>query len=84
MNREEIVRKITGILNDNYLSDLPENVSEETTFEELNLDSLDRIELVMLIDEGFGIYTDDRDWEDSETIKDAVEIIQKYLNHADE
>ena len=72
MNREEIVRKITGILNDNYLSDLPENVSEETTFEELNLDSLDRIELMMLIDEGFGIYTDDRDWEDSETIKGIV------------
>ena len=33
MKRTEILEKVVGILNTNYLSDLPEEVSEETSFE---------------------------------------------------
>lgn len=79
MKRTEILEKVVGILNTNYLSDLPEEVSEETSFEELYLDSLDRIELSMLIDDEFKIITDDKEWEFSKTIKDAVDIIQKHI-----
>lgn len=80
MKRTEILEKVVGILNTNYLSDLPEEVSEETSFEELYLDSLDRIELSMLIDDEFKIMTDDKEWEFSKTIKDAVDIIQKHIS----
>lgn len=79
MKRTEILEKVVGILNTNYLSDLPEEVSEETSFEELYLDSLDRIELSMMIDDEFKIITDDKEWEFSKTIKDAVDIIQKHI-----
>lgn len=80
MKRTEILEKVVGILNNNYLSDLPEEVSEETSFEELYLDSLDRIELSMLIEDEFKIETDDKEWEFSKTIKDAVDIIQKHIS----
>lgn len=80
MKRTEILEKVVGILNTNYLSDLPEEVSEETSFEELYLDSLDRIELSMLIEDEFKIETDDKEWEFSKTIKDAVDIIQKHIS----
>lgn len=80
MKRTEILEKVVGILNNNYLSDLPEEVSEETSFEELYLDSLDRIELSMLIEDEFKIETDDKEWESSKTIKDAVDIIQKHIS----
>ena len=55
-------------------------MSEETSFEELYLDSLDRIELSMLIEDEFKIETDDKEWEFSKTIKDAVDIIQKHIS----
>ena len=80
MKRTEILERVVGILNTNYLSDLPEEVSEETSFEELYLDSLDRIELSMLIEDEFKIETDDKEWEFSKTIKDAVDIIQKHIS----
>lgn len=80
MKRTEILERVVGILNTKYLSDLPEEVSEETSFEELYLDSLDRIELSMLIEDEFKIETDDKEWEFSKTIKDAVDIIQKHIS----
>lgn len=80
MKRTEILERVVGILNTNYLSDLPEGVSEETSFEELYLDSLDRIELSMLIEDEFKIEPDDKEWELSKTIKDAVDIIQKHIS----
>ena len=49
-----MLEKITEMLR-NYKSDDTLQVTENTTFEELGLDSLDTVQLVMDIEEEFGV-----------------------------
>ncbi|MEN3044097.1 MAG: acyl carrier protein [Candidatus Hydrothermales bacterium] len=58
----------------------PEQVTMEARFQEdLGADSLDVVELVMKIEEKFGIEVPDEDAEKIRTVKDAVEYIQNKL-----
>lgn len=49
-----MLEKITEVLR-NYKDDPSLEVTEATTFEELDLDSLDTVQLVMEIEEEFGV-----------------------------
>ena len=51
----------------------PETVTEESTFESLNIDSLDMVQLVMELEERLGIELGD--FEDSTSIKTLGEFI---------
>ena len=51
----------------------PEDVKLETTFEELGADSLDLFQVVIEIEEKFGIQLDDA--ENIKTVKDAVDYV---------
>jgi len=67
----EIRNKLAGILKD-YRGESIE-VSDETTFDQLGFDSLDKVELLMKIEEDFGImFNDDLQ---VETIGQLVEKI---------
>lgn len=54
-----------------------EEVSMETSFEALNADSLDVVELVMALEEEFGLEIPDEDAEKLVTVKAAVEYVTK-------
>lgn len=52
-------------------------ITEEASFsEDLNADSLDVVELIMAIEEEFGIEVPDEDAENIKTVGDAVKYIQ--------
>lgn len=70
--RMATIDSIRSILNDN-LDIEPESVQPETTFESLDIDSLDMTELVCAVEEEFDIELDDL--EDIETVDDLVERI---------
>lgn len=53
----------------------PEDVKLETTFEELGADSLDLFQVVIEIEEKFGIQLEDA--ENIKTVKDAVDYVEK-------
>lgn len=56
----------------------PEEVTMEASFvEDLNADSLDLVELIMEIEEKFGIQVPDDIAEKIVTVQDAVEYIQE-------
>ena len=56
----------------------PEEVTIEASFvEDLNADSLDLVELIMEIEEKFGIQVPDEVAEKIVTVNDAVEYIQE-------
>lgn len=56
----------------------PEEVTMEASFvEDLNADSLDLVELIMEIEEKFGIQVPDEVAEKIVTVSDAVEYIQE-------
>ncbi len=52
-----------------------ENISLETSFEDLDADSLDIVELIMALEEEFGIEIPDEDGEKLTTVGAAVEYI---------
>ncbi len=58
----------------------PEQVTLDAKFQEdLGADSLDVVELVMKIEERFGIEIPDEDAEKIRTVKDAVKYIESRL-----
>lgn len=57
-----------------------DNIDENTTFEELQLDSLDMVEIIMDIEEKFDIEISDEDGENIKSIGDAVKYVQDKMN----
>ena len=56
-------------------------LSDDTRFvEDLNADSLDKVEMIMLIEDAFNIEVDDADSEDIQTIADLDGFIMDALN----
>lgn len=54
-----------------------EEINIENSFKELNLDSLDTVEIVMNLEEAFGVEL--KITEEFETIKDVIEAIKKLV-----
>lgn len=56
----------------------PEQVTEEASFiDDLGADSLDTVELVMALEEEFGMEIPDEEAEKISTVKAAIEYIEK-------
>lgn len=57
-----------------------DEVTMETTFESLNADSLDVVELVMALEEEFGLEIPDEDAEKLVTVKAAVDYVTQKIS----
>lgn len=53
-------------------------ITEETSFEDLNADSLDIVELVMALEEEFDMEIPDEDAEKLTTVGAALEYVKKH------
>jgi acyl carrier protein len=74
---ESIFNELKEIIVEQLAVD-PEEVTIEASFvEDLNADSLDLVELIMEIEEKFGIQVPDEVAEKIVTVNDAVEYIQE-------
>ena len=74
MDRSEIKDQLTTILTDQF--GVPEDeITEDATFEALGLDSLDLVEVTLVIDEELGIRIPDEKLGDIETTGDAVDVL---------
>lgn len=77
MSREE---QILATIRDRIVEQLnvePEQVTPEASFEDdLGADSLDLVELIMALEEEFGISIPDEDAEKIKTVADAVAYIR--------
>jgi acyl carrier protein len=50
-------------------------VTRESTFEELDVDSLDLVELAQIADEEYGVELKSEDMKDLKTVGDAIDLI---------
>jgi len=76
MEREEIFDKVKTVIVD-QLNVEEDDVNEEASFvDDLGADSLDIVELVMALEEEFGISIPDEEAESIKTVGDAVSFIE--------
>jgi acyl carrier protein len=54
-----------------------ENVKPDSRFEELDIDSLDLVELAQVIEDEYGIEVADADMDKIETVQDVVDFVAK-------
>jgi len=76
MEREEILEKVKAVIVE-QLNVEEDDVNEEASFvDDLGADSLDIVELVMALEEEFGVSIPDEQAESIKTVGDAVAYIE--------
>lgn len=76
MEREEIIEKVKDVIVD-QLTVEEDDVNEDASFvDDLGADSLDIVELVMALEEQFGVSIPDEQAENIKTVGDAVAYIE--------
>jgi acyl carrier protein len=79
MDRDEIFDKVKGVIVD-QLNVEEDDVTEEAAFvDDLGADSLDIVELVMALEEEFGISIPDENAEKIKNVGDAVDFISENI-----
>lgn len=77
MDRDEIMEKVKAVIVDQLGVDEDEVAEDAAFVDDLNADSLDIVELVMALEEEFGISIPDEDAEKIKTVGDAVNYIMQ-------
>lgn len=75
MERSEIFDKIVDITSD-VLGVDASSITEKTTFDDLNADSLDRLQLVTAMEDEFELEIDDEKLMTIASVSDAIEAIE--------
>ena len=76
MEREDIFEKVKAVVVDQLNVEEDEVVEDASFIDDLGADSLGIVELVMALEEEFGISIPDEDAESIKTVGDAVSYIQ--------
>ena len=80
MSKEEIMTKLKPVIAEQLGVDEGE-VTETASFtEDLNADSLDLVELIMSLEEQFGLQISDEDAEKLTTVGESVDYIYEHTN----
>ncbi|MDJ1121342.1 phosphopantetheine-binding protein [Olsenella sp. YH-ols2217] len=74
MDRNDVYQKVVETVAETMDADVNE-LTEETTFDSLSADSLDKIELVTALEDAFDASLDDDQLVDIQTIADAIDAI---------
>jgi acyl carrier protein len=53
----------------------PDQIRRESTFEELDIDSLDLVELAQIVEDEYGVVLKGEDMKELKTVADAIDLI---------
>ena len=57
----------------------PSDITREATFESLDIDSLDLVELAQIVEDDYGVQLKGEDMEDVKTVRQAVDLVMSKL-----
>lgn len=78
-DEREILGRVVQIVSDKLAID-PDQITPDSSFaEELGADSLDVVELLMTLEDEFGLTIEEDEAENIETVRDIVSYIQDNL-----
>lgn len=80
MERSEIESKLTGLLVDELGLDADKITMESRFEEDLEVDSLGVVELLMALEDNFGVQIPDEEAESLTTVGEAVTLVEQKLN----
>ena len=75
MEREEILEKVKAVIVEQLNVEEDDVVEDAAFVDDLGADSLDIVELVMALEDSFGVSIPDEEAEGIKTVGDAVEFI---------
>lgn len=81
--RQELLAKIIPVFEKTLEIDKDKIKPQSKIIEDLGADSLDTVELVMALEEGFGIEIPDEDAEKINTIEDVIIYLDKRLREGE-
>jgi len=76
MERDDIIEKVKAVIVEQLGADEADVTEGATFIDDLGADSLDIVELVMALEEEFGISIPDEEAENIKTVGDAVAYIE--------
>ncbi len=77
---ENMANKVKAIIADKLGVDPAKVVDEARFVDDLGADSLDTVELVMALEEEFGVEISNEEGQEIQSVKDAVSFIEKKAN----
>lgn len=77
--KAEVRALVIKIISDNLRVSATEIADHKSFIDDLGADSLDIVELVMVLENEFGIEIPDEDAESISTVGDAIEYIEEHL-----
>jgi acyl carrier protein len=75
---QDLLATFTEVLSDDFGVPV-DDISPDATFEALGLDSLDVVELTLVLEERTGVKLEDEELEDVRTVKDAIDKVAAKL-----
>lgn len=79
MNREQIIETTKEFLSEEFEVERDLIVAENNLKETLDLDSLDYVDLVVVIEDNFGFKVNGEDFKDVITFEDFFNLVEKKL-----
>lgn len=80
MNKSDIFEKVKDIIAENLSVDDPDRITPETSLtKDLEADSLYVVEVIMAIEDEFGIEIPDEDAEQFSSVEDIVNFVEENI-----
>lgn len=80
MTREEVKQKVIEIISEQVAYDQDDPITEEMTLDDLTMDSLDKVEVLMSLEEEYETNITDEDAERCVTVGDVVDLMDRILH----
>ena len=71
--KDQVAERVTSALVE--FGEEPENVKPDSRFEDLDIDSLDLVELSQVVEDEYGIEITDKDMDEIKTVQDVVDFV---------